>query len=168
MRQKAAPTHTEKLGADKTQDEIKEAHKESLVEVHHLKPAEAERVVEESSGAGLGVSIMDERNPESPAFFGVDFIPGMLQVSLNRDHPVFGQLFEVLETETSGLSVKELSARLARATETLKLVLISWARYEDQLPNDKMRERAREMRQDWGRMAKEMLTADDGDDEDGE
>jgi hypothetical protein len=162
-RTEAAPTRTEELGARATPEQIKQEQKESLVEVHHLKEAEATRIIEESMANGKTVRILPSRNPESPAFFGVEFIPNMLQVSLNKAHPVYDNLVEVLDTDTEGATVQELAARLTRAADALKLLLVSWGRYEDELPTAKLREEAKEARQAWGKVAAKFLTADEGD-----
>jgi hypothetical protein len=159
----AAPTRTEQLGAAATPEQVKQEQVESLVEVHHLKEAEATRMIEESLANGKTVRILPSRNPESPAFFGVEFIPNMLQVSLNKAHPVYEHLVEVLDTDTDGATAQELAARIARAADALKLLLVSWGRYEDELPTAKLREEAKEARQAWGKVAAKFLTADEGD-----
>ena len=83
------------------------------------------------------------------------------------DHPVYGDLIAVLDDDIDAASKEELADRLRSAASAFKLLLMSWARFEDELP-DKPRERAKKMRQDWGRIAGDFLGADEADDEDDE
>jgi hypothetical protein len=50
-----------------------------------------------------------------------------------------------------------LQSKFIRAKEGLKLLLMAWARYEDELPDGPRRTRASEARWDWGRLARVFL-----------
>ena len=93
---------------------------------------------------------------ESPAFFTVEPRSGTVLVKLNTNHPAYDNLVEVLEAETEEADVDELRERLQNAREGLRLLLLAWARYEDELP-DVRRDTAQEARYDWGRVAKQFL-----------
>ncbi|MEU0626877.1 ATP-binding protein [Streptomyces sp. NPDC005989] len=161
------PSFTDTLAEQVTEEESKEIQLENLVETHKYTPADAQRIIEESTQQGKHVRLLTSRNPDSPAFFNIDYIPNLLQVTLNQDHPVYGDLIAVLDGDIDDASKEELAERLRGAAGAFKLLLMSWARFEDELP-DKPRERAKKMRQDWGRIASDFLGADEADDEDDE
>lgn len=166
-RAETKPSFTDTLAEQVTEDESKQIQLENLVETHKYKPADAQRIIEETFSQGKHVRLLTSRNADSPAFFNIDYIPNLLQVSLNQDHPVYDDLIAVLDGDIDGATKEELAERLRSAAAAFKLLLMSWARFEDELP-EKPRERARKMRQDWGRVAGDFLGADEADDEDDE
>jgi hypothetical protein len=166
-RAETKPSLTDSLAETTTPEESKKKQLESLVETHKYSKADAERIIEETVSQGKHTRLLTSRNPDSPAFFNIEFIPGLLQVALNMDHPVYNDLIAVLDKDFDGASEEELKDRLVAAANAFKLLLLSWARFEDEQP-EKPRARAKQMRQDWGRIASEFLGADSEDDEDGE
>ncbi|MHA7965815.1 ATP-binding protein [Paenibacillus sp. CAU 1782] len=94
---------------------------------------------------------------EGDAFFTVRPRGGSISVLLNTRHPAFENLVEVLDEETDDCDAKELGGRLKKASEGMKLLLMAWARYEDELPDGPMKDKAQEARNDWGRVAKTFL-----------
>lgn len=168
-RTETGPSHTETLGEETPPEESEQQQLESLVERHKYSETDARRIIEETMAQHRHVRLVDSRNPDSPAFFNVEFHPGMLQVALNRDHPVYSELVAVLDSDVDGATSAHLADRLQRAANAFKLLMFSWARFEDELPEgSKTKERVKKMRQDWGRLASEFFTADDEDDEDDE
>lgn len=97
---------------------------------------------------------------EGTAFFSVKSKGGKILISLNTSHPAYHKLVEVLEQKTEGASQEELQSRLLNASEGLKLLLMAWARYEDEQPDGKLKNIAQESRQDWGRIARQFLKED--------
>lgn len=97
---------------------------------------------------------------ESTAFFSVKSKGGKILISLNTSHPAYHKLVEVLEDSTEGAPQEELERRLKNASEGLKLLLMAWARYEDEQPDGKLKTNAQESRQDWGRIARQFLQED--------
>ncbi|MFI7406526.1 ATP-binding protein [Streptomyces sp. NPDC049541] len=163
-REETQPSFTDQLAEQTTEEESQQQQLESLVNVHKYTPADAERIIAETKANNRHVQLLTSRNPDSPAFFNVEFIPGVLQVSLNMDHPAYSDLIAVLDQDLDNASREELGERLVAAANAFKLLLLSWARYEDEQP-DRPRARAKQMRQDWGRIAREFLAPDDEDDE---
>jgi hypothetical protein len=94
---------------------------------------------------------------ESSAFFSVKPKGGKIIVSLNTSHPAYDKLVEVLDESTEGVSREELEQRLKNASDGLKLLLMAWARYEDEQPDGKPKTLVSEVRQDWGRIARQFL-----------
>jgi hypothetical protein len=95
---------------------------------------------------------------ETPAFFSVQPRGGALIITLNTTHPAYERLLDVLEKESSAEDeATELSARLNRALDGLKLLLMAWARYEDEQPDGAPRQKTQDARLDWGRIARNFL-----------
>ncbi|MDH6138456.1 hypothetical protein P3T35_000433 [Kitasatospora sp. GP30] len=162
--QETQPTLTAKLFEETTPEESEQIQLESLVQTHRYTPVDAQRIIEETMSQGKHVRLLTSRSPESPSFFNVEYIPGVLQVALNMDHAVYDHLIAVLDGDIEGATREQLAERLASAASAFKLLLFSWARFEDEQP-EVPRKRAKQMRQDWGRIASEFLGASDEDEE---
>ncbi|MEZ0071642.1 ATP-binding protein [Planotetraspora sp. GP83] len=164
-KEETQPSLTDQLAEQVTEEESQKQQFESLVQIHKYSPVDAERIIAETKANNRHVQLLTSRNPDSPAFFNVEFIPGVLQVSLNMDHPAYSDLIAVLDQDIENASKEELADRLVNAADAFKLLLLSWARYEDEQP-ERPRARAKQMRQDWGRIAREFLAPDDDDEDD--
>lgn len=105
--------------------------------------------------------VFAEADLESPAFFSVKQKGGSIIITLNTSHPAYDSLVEVLEREDPDGTEEGLRTRLKSAEEGLKLLLMAWARYEDEQPDGARRDAAQEARLDWGRLARQFLR-DDG------
>lgn len=100
---------------------------------------------------------------DTDAFFTLDFLPGVTEVVFNTKHPAFAQLIEVLSPGDERETMDGLRVRITTASDTLKMLLGAWARFEMEERDGKRRERVADMRRDWGRMAKVFLSDDDDD-----
>lgn len=107
-------------------------------------------------GRGLKYTFA-EANISSFAFFDVKSRGGSIIISLNTNHPAYSRLVEVLEREFDESDIEELRARLLTARDGLKLLLMAWARYEDESPDGPRRKMVTEARWDWGRIASQFL-----------
>jgi hypothetical protein len=97
---------------------------------------------------------------QTPAFFTVRPKAGTIIITLNTEHPAYDKLMEIVDEDIEDASREELIDRLSRARDGLKLLLEAWARYEDTLPDGNIKDKAQEVRNDWGRMAKRFMTSD--------
>jgi hypothetical protein len=97
---------------------------------------------------------------QTPAFFTVRPKAGTIIITLNTEHPAYDKLMEIVDEDIEDASREELIDRLSRARDGLKLLLEAWARYEDTLPDGNIKDKAQEVRNDWGRMAKRFMTTD--------
>ena len=68
-------------------------------------------------------------------------------------------LNEILD-DTEISSEMKVEERLEKASMGLKLLLLSWARYEDEQV-DKFRDRVKQVRREWGKVALDFLDNDD-------
>jgi len=93
---------------------------------------------------------------DSSSFFNIEICPGgVVEVIFNSSHPVHEKLYRVLDTDISDLSPREMAEKIHNASDTFKIIFAAWARYEQEdLPS---RDRIRDTRHDWGRMAKAFL-----------
>ena len=76
------------------------------------------------------------------------------------DHPAYDNLVEVLEKNVDEADVETLRNRLIRALDGLELLLMAWARYEDELPPGELKQTASKARRDWGTIAAEFLKSE--------
>ncbi len=98
-----------------------------------------------------------EADIESQAFFTTKSRGGKILISLNTNHPAYQKLVEVLEQSTESADLEELQNRLSNASDGLKLLLMAWARYEDERPDGKLKSQTQDARQEWGRIARDFL-----------
>lgn len=84
-----------------------------------------------------------------PEMFSLDFMAGMLQVIVNNQHPLGASIARVMERDDD------------EASRLVKLLLISWARMEDEIPTGRMRNRVADIRNDWGRYARWLEAPED-------
>ena len=97
-------------------------------------------------------------NLETRAFFSVSPVGGKIIIKLNTNHPAYHQFVEVLSEDIDNTIEKdELVQRLSKARDGMKLLLMAWARYEDEQPDGKLKENVQDARVDWGRMASDFL-----------
>jgi hypothetical protein len=100
--------------------------------------------------------VFAEASIDSPAFFSVQPRGGALIITLNTRHPAYSRLVDVLERDKKDQSSQSLEERLNNALNGLKLLLMAWARYEDEQDSAR-REDAQDARVDWGRIARRFL-----------
>lgn len=133
---------------------------EETLEKEGIPKAVAESLAATTVDAGLKY-IFAEAALETPAFFTVKLKGGSIEILLNTNHPAYDRLIEVLEQDVEGVEADELKSRLKNSLEGLKLLLMSWARYEDEQPEGRRRQQAQDARSDWGRVAREFLDGED-------
>ncbi|AOS90770.1 ATP-binding protein [Mycobacterium intracellulare subsp. chimaera] len=147
---------TDKLGEQTTPEERRQEEIDNLVEEHQVEREDARSLVDEAIEHNWKVRWLSAHS-DSPAFFSIDLMAGMLQVNFNMNHPVHNELMAVIDDVPEAADADELRERLRRAANTFRLLLFSWARYEDESPSDRLRQRIVEARQDWGRYARDFL-----------
>jgi hypothetical protein len=94
---------------------------------------------------------------DGPAFFSVQSKGGSIMITLNTNHPVYKNLVEFLEDDVDNANIDALRIRLSNSLKGLKLLLMAWARYEDEQPEGERKQSAEDARHDWGRMARKFL-----------
>jgi hypothetical protein len=133
-----------------------EALRRELVETG-LTEQQAEELAAVTIQSGIKYTFA-EGHLEGRSFFTVRPVAGEIVVKINMSHPAYQYLVGVLEDEISEeTSGAELRDRLQRANRGLKLLLMAWARYEDEQPTDDVRMQVQDIRSDWGRVAYRFL-----------
>jgi hypothetical protein len=133
--------------------------KSELVE-SGLGEEQAEELAARTISSGIKYTFA-EAALEGTSFFTVRPVAGEIVIKININHPAYRNLVEVLEEDVEEqLSGQELRDRLLKAHRGLKLLLMAWARYEDEQPSDRKREDIQDVRTDWGRVAARFLRSD--------
>ena len=144
----------ETLSAAERQEEIVEA-----LEQNGVSEETAAELAATTVSSNLKYTFADAEL-ETDAFFSVRPRGGAIIITLNTRHPAYDRLIEVLEDEINCTDAQDLASRLANAADGLRLLLMAWARYEDELA-DVLRQRAQDARSDWGRVARQFLRQDE-------
>ena len=178
MRHEEATSSAEVKGTQVTRKRIEEGHRgesdeqeeqqtpairqqeivSELVE-HGATQNQAEQLAAQTVGSGLKYTFA-KSSVSTPAFFNVQSRGGVVIISLNVDHPAYTHLVEVLQKDSDDMSEDEVRENLSNARQGLELLLIAWARYEDE-QNGTKREQTQDVRWDWGRVARQFLYEED-------
>ena len=151
---------SDRAGESATEKEQRDKQVESLVVKHRIDEPDALRQIDETIRAGNLVRWI-QSSQSSPAFFDVEALPGLLQVALNTDHPVYSHLYEIIHPDVEELTEDEVRERLAKAAAAFRILIYSWARYEDEQTGRDQRQ-VRNARVEWGKYAEEFFDEDDG------
>lgn len=167
------PSSAEAKGTEATRQRQAEGHRgesdadESLPEHDRQVELESElreMGLDEQDANSRAVQIIAERRKyefvhaslDSDAFFSVRPRGGAIIININTDHPAYQHLVSLLEDPLDESNLDAVRLRMRRSYEGLKLLLEAWARYEDELPVTQ-KDRARQARADWGRVARQFL-----------
>lgn len=121
----------------------------------------AEELAAKTVSDGLRYVFAKASLGDKSAFFSVDPKPSTIIITLNTIHPAYKNLVEILEEEVEGVDTEILRSRLTNSLEGLKLLLMAWARYEDEQPDGPRRNKAQDARVDWGRVARQFLEGEE-------
>ena len=151
---------SERVAESGTEAEHREAQVESLVGKHHLDQADALQRIDETIRARSRVRWIQSFQ-SSAAFFDVESLPNVIQVALNSDHPVHSYLYDIMHPDVEEMTEDEVRERLRKAAAAFRVLIYSWARYEEE-QTERDRRRVRDTRVEWGRYAEEFFDEDDG------
>ena len=151
---------SDKAGESGSEEEHQEAQIESLTRKHHFDRTNALRRIDETIRAGNRVRWIQSAQ-SSPAFFDVEPLPNVVQVALNTDHPVHSHLYDIMHPDVEDMPLEEVRERLARAAAAFRILIYSWARYEEEQVA-KPRRQVQWARLEWGKYAAEFFDEDDG------
>lgn len=97
------------------------------------------------------------KNMDGHGFFAPSQRAGHIYVYVNSNHPAYEEFFKVLDPiDDENPSNEDLKIRLQQALRSIKLLLMAWARLEDESA-DSDRVRLHDIRQSWGQMARDFL-----------
>lgn len=94
-----------------------------------------------------------EVDSQTPEFFSVRIKANSILIGLNTNHPAYVHLVALLKNGDESDDIATLKQRLHQSYEGLKLLLESWARYEDEATDGNPKRQVQMARLDWGRVA---------------
>jgi hypothetical protein len=106
---------------------------------------------------------MEAEFPNRTQLFNVEMKGNVTEVTFNRQHPAFDDIFGTINTvdeDVDALTREELLERLMRAVNATKIVFAAWARYEREAGIDRSKALQR-VRDEWGQIASQFLEPDD-------
>jgi hypothetical protein len=142
----------ESLSPDERTKEI-----EGVLKEDGFDEADAHAIAVDAVSTGLKY-VLTEGPIDGSAFFTVRPAGGEILVKINVGHPAYAHLVDALPSSIEGLpdDVAVLKERLTRAGLGLRLLLLAWARFEDEQPAERRME-IQDIRSDWGRYANRFL-----------
>ena len=146
-------------GRTGTEKEHREAQAESLTKKHHFDQHDALQQIDETIKVGSRVRWI-QSSQANAAFFDVESLPNVIQVVLNTDHPVHSYLWEIMHPDIDEMAEDEVRERLAKSAAAFRILIYSWARFEDE-QSERDRRRVRDARVEWGKYAEEFFDEDD-------
>ena len=150
---------SDRAGESGTEEQRREAQVESLVEKHHLDRTDALQRIDDTIRTNSRVRWIQSAQ-SSAAFFDVESLPNVIQVALNTNHPVHSHLYDIMHPNVEELTDDEVRERLAQAAAAFRILIYSWARYEEE-QTDRARRQVRDARVEWGKYAEEFFDEED-------
>lgn len=124
---------------------------------------DAENLVSLIREADLKVVFLEEDFPDSFQLFNVEMKGYVTEITFNRRHPAFDDIFGTVSTDDenmSAFSTEDVVARLRQAVNAAKIIFAAWARYEREAGIDKAKALQR-VRFEWGQIAATFLQPSD-------
>ena len=124
---------------------------------------DAESLVSLIRDADLKVVFLEEDFPDSYQLFNVEMKGYVTEITFNRKHPAFDDVFGTLSTDDHNMnafSTDDVIARLRRAVNAAKIIFAAWARYEREAGIDRAKALQR-VRFEWGQIAATFLQPSD-------
>ena len=145
--------------AEVDETEINQAELEThLVDRKNYPPEAAKSIVADVLKYKRKVEFIKEEM-DGYAFFKVEPQQGgVTLIAFNTNHQFHEKIIEVLEANIDeNESQEDLTERVYKASEALKLLFASWARYTVEEANEATQQQLDNMRQEWGKMARFFL-----------
>jgi len=145
-----------------TEEDFQEI-KNDLTENKKYPESDAEALVSLIRDADLRVVFLEADFPDSYQLFNVEMKGNITEITFNRKHPAFDDIFGTVNTvdeDVNDLGREEVFDRLMRAINASKIVFAAWARYEREAGVDRARA-LQKVRFEWGQIAAKFLKPDD-------
>jgi len=151
-----------KTGISDTEENMPDAERikviaQELIEEEGLSEEEAHHIAQDAIESHSKY-IFTRFEGEGSSFFSVKSKAGEILIRVNTHHPAYENLIEVLEDIPDDTkSTADLFERLIRARRGIKLLLMAWARFEDETQTADARRHLHDARNSWGIVALKFL-----------
>jgi len=145
-----------------TEQDLQKIHSDLTKNKRYSETA-AEELVQLIHDAKLKVVFLEADFPSAYELFNVEMKGNVTEITFNRKHPAFDDIFGTVTTideDVSGLSSQEILERLTRATNAIKITFAAWARYEREAGLSRA-QALQKIRFDWGQIAAQFLQPED-------
>lgn len=139
--------------------------RKDLTESKQYSQTDAEELCSLIRDARLRVVFLEADFPDSFQLFNVEMKGNITEITFNRQHPGFDDIFGTVavdEEELGQLTKEEVVERLTKAVNATKIVFAGWARYEREAGVEKAKG-LRRVRFAWGQMAAQFLDPEEPD-----
>ena len=146
----------------RTQQDLEEIKKD-LTENKKYPEPDAEELISLIRDADLRIVFLEADFPYAYQLFNVEMKGNITEITFNRKHPAFDDIFGTVNTvdeDVNQLEREEILERLTRAINATKIVFAAWARYEREAGVERARA-LEKVRYDWGQIAASFLDPDD-------
>ena len=147
---------------DKEDPDLAEV-RDDLTKNKGLSAQDADELVSLIRDAQLRVVFLEADFPDPFQLFNVEMKGNITEITFNRRHPGFDDLFGTValdDPDMSSLTQEEVTEKLVRAANATKVVFAGWARYEREAGIDRARA-LQKVRLGWGQMAAQFLEPED-------
>ena len=137
--------------------------KEDLTKNKKYPEQDADELIALIRDVDLRVVFLEADFPDFYQLFNVEMKGNVTEVTFNRKHPAFDDIFGTVNTvdeHMTDLRREEVLDRLVRAVNAAKVVFAAWARYEREAGVDRARA-LKKVRFEWGQIAAKFLHPDD-------
>ena len=145
-----------------TEEDLQEI-RDDLKQNKKYADSDAEALVSLIRDAKLRIVFLEADFPDSYQLFNVEIKGNITELTFNRRHPAFDDIFgtiNMIDKDVSDLTQGEIIEHLTRAINGTKIIFAAWARYEREAGIEKARGLQR-VRFDWGQIAAKFLDPDD-------
>ncbi|MBF0370339.1 MAG: ATP-binding protein [Magnetococcales bacterium] len=145
-----------------TEQDLEEIRSD-LTENKNYDETDAEDLVSLIQDADLRVIFLEADFTNAYELFNVEMKGNVTEVTFNRQHPVFDDIFGTVATvdeDVADLSNEEILQRLLRAVNAAKITFAAWARYEREAGISRA-QALQKVRFDWGQIAAKFLQPED-------
>ncbi len=147
--------YSAKIDDESFNEKAREELVDDLVKNKHYPDEVAREIVEAIEKRDRKI-IFVTAEVDSQSFFQIETrAGGITEIIFNTRHPAYEKLVKALDTDISGSTDSDLVDRIENASDTLKLLFAAWARYEEE--DVPLRETIRDIRHEWGKMAKNFI-----------
>lgn len=157
VEQREKSGHKSKTG-EQIKDQSEEERREGLAGElkHHIPPEELWKIINDMIRKDQRVEFVKSEWPNSQ-FFDISSVGGVVIIKLNTSHNAYKNLMLLVDSLPDDIDLPEARKRLKDSAFGLFLLLVSWARLEDEEPNENKRRILADARFHWGEIMEDFF-----------